>query len=104
MRRVFRYVVPADDQPHAFRLTGDPVAVATASEFELEFWAENDDTATARERWFTVVGTGHPLPEGGTYAGTGQRTRLGLVFHLYEVPGPATVSPGAEFALWGAAK
>lgn len=87
MRTIYRYVVPVDDRPHSFTLTGDPVAVAVAEACidRVEFWAEHDDDAGATDRSFQVFGTGHPLPPGARYAGTCNRVS-GLVWHLMEVP------------------
>jgi hypothetical protein len=83
-RQMFRYVVPIDDRPYAFLLTGGPVAVA-AGDRSIEFWAEHADDGSAVKRWFQVFGTGHPLPEGARWAGTCPRTPAGLVWHLYEL-------------------
>ena len=53
----------------------------------VTFWAEvPDDGAGSEEiRRFAVVGTGHPVPEGGAYVGT-DCVNAGLVLHLYELP------------------
>lgn len=83
-RRMFRYVVPIDDQPHTIPLSHDPVAVAAAGD-SVEFWAEHTRGATQVARGFQVFGTGHRLPEDARWIGTCQRTRTGLVWHLYEV-------------------
>jgi hypothetical protein len=88
MRKMFRYTVPVDDQPHEFTLTGDPVAVAIGEHgsvgWSVEFWAEFDEDAGASDRAFQVFGTGHPLPDAARWVGTCPRT-AGLIFHLYEV-------------------
>jgi hypothetical protein len=86
-RHIYRYAVPVDDKPHEVALTGDPLAVAVSGSRHdfVEFWAENDDEAETRSRWFQVVGTGHPLPEGVSWAGTCPRVS-GIVLHLCEVP------------------
>lgn len=84
-RRMFRYVVPADDQPHLFTLTHGPVAVAAPAEDSVEFWAENDPQRGRTDRAFRVFGTGQPVPGGAQWVGTCPRTVLGLVWHLYEV-------------------
>jgi hypothetical protein len=87
-RTMYRYVVPVDDQPHEFTLTGDPVAVAaTAASDAVEFWAEHDDRDGRCDRAFQVFGTGHPIPDGAVWVGTCPRTDLGLVWHLYELVG-----------------
>lgn len=90
-RRVFRYVVPVDDEPHVIPLTGALVAVAAvprpyAAEFSVEFWAECSDGAPQVKRAFQVFGTGHPLPEDAKWVGTCGCTLDGLVWHLYELP------------------
>jgi hypothetical protein len=85
-RKMYRYVVPVDDQPHTLTLTGDPVAVAATPDSRgVEFWAEHSDHAGRTDRAFLVVGTGHPIPDGAQWVGTCPRTALGLVWHLYEV-------------------
>jgi hypothetical protein len=89
VRRIFKYTVPVDDQPHSFELTGEPLYVAaTALGEEVEFWAEHDDEALEFTRTFQVVGTGHELPKCTRYIGTGKASRLRLVWHLVEVVKP----------------
>ena len=83
-RKMFRYVVPVDDQAHEFTLTGSPVAVAAADIETVEFWAEYDEHGGRTDRTFRVFGTGHPLPAAAQWVGTCQRI-AGLVWHLYEV-------------------
>lgn len=83
-RRMFRYFVPVDGQPHAFMLTCDPVAFA-ADDDTVDFWAENDPRRDATGRAFQVFGTGHPIPDGARWVGTPPRTKGGLVWHLFEV-------------------
>lgn len=95
---MFRYVVPIDDLEYSFPLTGDPVAVAairSAGAYAVEFWAEHDDDAPERSRRFQVFGTGHPLPDGASWAGTCPRMANGLVWHLYEIT-RASVAVEAE--------
>jgi len=91
-RRMFRYSVPIDDEPHAFSLTGQPVAVAAREHgnfyTEAEFWAEHDDSVSTASRYVQVFGTGHPLPDDARWIGTCPRTADGLVWHLYEVTQP----------------
>jgi hypothetical protein len=86
-RMMYRYEVPVDDQPHEFRLTGNPVAVAAADLDYVEFWAEHDDYPGVT-RAFQVFGTGQPLPPGARWAGTCPRT-AGAVWHLFEIPAGA---------------
>jgi hypothetical protein len=87
---MYRYSVPIDDQPHAIELSGitdvyGPLHVANADDLAVEFWAEHDTDALVTRRTFQVFGTGHVLPEKATWVGTCERSRRGLVWHLYEV-------------------
>jgi hypothetical protein len=92
VRTIYRWVVPVDDQVHEIKLTGKPVHVANgATSAEVEFWAEYDDAQPEHAVKFLVTGTGHPVPEGATYAGTAPRTREGLIWHLYYWPAKTTV-------------
>ncbi len=50
---------------------------------DLCLWFEVDVTAERDFRTFQVIGTGHPVPEGGTYLGTVQQPPY--VWHVYEV-------------------
>lgn len=85
-RSVYRYQVGLDG-PETIGLTGDPVAFAALGDSAgIEFWAEHDDAKAAVPRTFVIVGTGHRIPDGAVYVGTAPRTRLGLVWHLYEMP------------------
>ena len=86
-RSVYRYQVGLG-APVEISLTGNPVAFgALGYSAGIEFWAEHDDALPESARTFTVVGTGHRIPDGAVYVGTAQRTREGLVWHLYEMTG-----------------
>lgn len=87
-RKMYRYVVSVDDQPHVVRLSHSPVAVAALGAWSVEFWAEHTEGASQTERAFQVFGTGHPLPEDARWVGTCARTESGLVWHLYQVSLP----------------
>jgi hypothetical protein len=92
--RVFKAVVPVDDEFHDVECgTGKILHVGyqePAGWLDAErvtFWFEHEDE---REfdmvRKFKVVGTGHPVPSGMEYVGTVKSTR-GLVWHLFVFPG-----------------
>lgn len=88
-RAVHRYEVGLDG-PVEIGLSGNPVAFgALAHSAGIEFWAEHDEALAEVARTFVIVGTGHHVPEGASYVGTAPRTRDGLVWHLYELPGSA---------------
>jgi hypothetical protein len=84
-RRMFRYVIGIDDQPHVVTLTHDPVAAAAIGVMWVEFWAEHDEDAGCTDRTFQVFGTGQPLPDGARWIGTCARAEDGFVWHLYEL-------------------
>jgi hypothetical protein len=101
MRAVHRYQVTLDG-PATFGLTANPVAFgALVYSAGIEFWAEHDDEAPEVQRTFTVVGTGHPVPDGARYTGTAPRTREGLVWHLFELPAMAGTVVAAHGELGG---
>jgi hypothetical protein len=88
-RRMYRYEVPVDGQPHTIPLSHNPVAAAAFQpglvSWSVEFWAEHTEGAPPLSRAFQVFGTGQPLPEDARWIGTCPRTASGLVLHLYEV-------------------
>jgi len=85
-RRMFRYVVSADDEPHVIPLSHSPVAVAAIGPSAVEFWAEHTEGAPQVKRLFRVFGTGHSLPDDAKWVGTCPRLPSGIVWHLYELP------------------
>lgn len=86
-RAMYRYQVGLDG-PVVIGLTGAPVAFgALGYSAGIEFWAEHHDGKPEIPRTFLVVGTGHSIPDGAVYVGTAPRTREGLVWHLFELPG-----------------
>ena len=86
-RRMHRYEVPADNQPHSFELWGPVKHAAAVNEVTVEFWAEHWEGRDFifHRRAYQVFGTGQPIPEDASYVGTCQRLPSGLVWHLYEV-------------------
>lgn len=91
--RVFRYEVPVDDKVHLIRLKGDPTGVGLRESMVVEFWATSNDDVAEQERFFTVAGTGHKLPDktnrvwGYAYDGVRTSDPNALVWHLVEVSG-----------------
>jgi len=62
---------------------GKIVHVACPQHLILNFWVEVETTNNILElRHFTVLGTGHPIPDGAKYVGTAVDTNF--VWHLYE--------------------
>jgi hypothetical protein len=106
-RRMYRYVVRVDDQPHTFNLAcgsyngpahvaasygrpgniEEPARTGEGAIHVVEFWTEHDTDLTEEPRTFQVFGTGQPLPEDAGWRGTCDRTPDGLVWHLYELDG-----------------
>lgn len=92
MRCIYRYTVPVDGRPHAFKLFGDPLHVAATGGWATHavgFWAQHIDGEGAGvfplERHFQAFGTGQPVPQDAKWVGTTERTGDGLVWHLFEV-------------------
>ncbi len=50
-------------------------------------WVQVDTDAPPTAREFFVVGTGEPIPDGGTHRGTSFKWGDELVWHVYEVTG-----------------
>lgn len=84
-QRIIRWVVPVDDQPHAFPMNGAIVHVASRSVDTVTFWTI-DSGGPKRDRTFQVVGTGQPFAEHWKYVGTALAADGALVWHLMEVP------------------
>lgn len=87
-RRVFRYEVPVDDQPHEFKLLSNAeiLHVAAVAVDLVEFWIEDyGDAVRLTARRFQVFGTGQDLPDQAKWVGTCDRTDFSLMWHLYEV-------------------
>ncbi len=91
---VHRWMVPVDGRDHTIDLSRylTITAVGCLDVNTVEFWGV-DPGKFKVPRTFTVLGTGHPIPNGYTYVGTAPRHDSGLVWHLFErasVPGPET--------------
>ena len=85
---VYKYTVPVDDRRHAIELPnpGQITHVIASQLNELTFWALVDRDAPKNERYFTVVGTGHPIPaDVAAVAGTAPVPGMPIVWHLVEV-------------------
>lgn len=61
MPKIWRYVVPVDDEWHAFALTGPVLAVEPAGEYKVGFWAIAE-LEPGRTRHFRIFGTDQELP------------------------------------------
>lgn len=82
--RIYRYQVPVGGV-HVLALAGPVLHVACRDENVVEFWAPHSDELPLQERRFTVVGTGHPVPDGPwQYHGTAIAPGGRLVWHLLE--------------------
>jgi hypothetical protein len=94
-RRVLRYDVPVDDQPHLVgggrvlhvgsqfpRPTGTPQVALWCEEELHEDWPGSEPLRP--QRWVQVFGTGDRLPD-AAFRHLGTALGAGLVCHLYEV-------------------
>jgi len=92
MRTIYKYTIDPmkDSGPLTVRLPGDSMTLTVQEQNELlAIWVELDPDALARgtclfERTWTVVGTGHPFENIGSYVGTVQFFEGRLVLHVYE--------------------
>lgn len=80
---ILRVEIPVDDCWHAEEFRGPIVHVATRYPEVVEVWFLNDPGAEPRIRELTVVGTGHPIPD-GRHVGTAIAPGGRLVWHLVE--------------------
>lgn len=78
---IWKVSVQVDDHWHEVA-AGRIVHVACqATPDWVDIWFENADMKT---RKFTVVGTGHPIPENAEYVGTALAVGGALVWHVVE--------------------
>lgn len=87
MRTVFKYSIAIEDGWQDIPLPESAAIVhfdyqADAPLNTLRFWAEVNTNAPIEERKFAIVGTGHPIPDGGVYMATCMAGSF--VWHLYE--------------------
>lgn len=79
---IHRFEIPVDDEWHAVEECSTPLHVGCRTPGVVEFWAwQRTDLAP---RWFRVIGTGHPVPDGAEYRGTVVAPGGALVWHLVE--------------------
>lgn len=84
VRKIFREVIPVDDQWHALTLRGEVLHVATRVEGAVEFWHLCDYDAPAVTRTFIVVPTGRVLMPAARWVGSAITPSGRLVWHLME--------------------
>lgn len=95
--RIFRYVVPVDDQWHRVTLQGSIRHIGSRDERVVEVWAAFRDDSPPNTRWLRVYGTGQDVPDEYVHIDTCVAPR-GLVWHLFENPhiDPGDTPPVAE--------
>ena len=82
-RRIYRDVIPVDDQWHELRLCGPIVHVATRHEDAVEVWHVHDPGQPVTVHAFCVVGTGHPVPPDAVdHVGSAITPSCRFVWHL----------------------
>lgn len=99
VQRILRWEVAVDDEDHVLEVDGPVLRVAghrdhpgrvevwTLSASDETFWAAPLGTrehARRPPRFLRVFGTGQPIPSGYEWLGSTERTRDGLVWHLFE--------------------
>lgn len=87
-RRVFRWVIPVDDQPH--KMGGGPVVMVdtrgstdTVEVWTIEMVDDKTFVSLNRERRAQVFGTGHPIPFESEHVGSAITPGNVLVWHLF---------------------
>lgn len=82
---VWKYELDLVDEPQLRPMPRGAAIVHVASQADRPcLWASVDPSRTIVDRWFTVVGTGHPIPDGAEYVGTAQTHAGALVWHVHE--------------------
>lgn len=93
MMKIWKYVVPGGGEEDGYRVEipkdGKIVKTYCETAGSISFWTlfdpnlvDRGDNLMMEPRWFRVFGTGHTIPEGWNYIGTG--FAWGLVWHLFE--------------------
>lgn len=92
MRTVFKYKI--DD--FGIKVPGGSKVVLIGRQgCDWYVWLDHETTAQPETRIFTVVGTGHPIPDGATHVGSFQDPPF--VWHVYELaPEPRPVGQEAR--------
>jgi hypothetical protein len=86
VRTVWKFSMPSRG-PIRMPKGAEILAVQTQHN-EPQLWAKVDPHAELEDRYFEVVGTGHPIIEPkAQYVGTFQLSSGDLVFHVFEVEG-----------------
>jgi hypothetical protein len=98
MQRIYKYELLPPDEGNVTSVQMHSGAMALhvdAVGDQLFVWALVPDSLGAfmRERRFIVVGTGHDLDyQGQRYLGTALMHGGALVWHVFEMPAPATIA------------
>lgn len=85
-RAVYKYELRPGDVREMVTMPVGAKVLAFGNQGERAMlWAEVDPAREPEERFFTIYGTGHALPDDpGHYIGTAQFANGRLVFHAYE--------------------
>lgn len=84
MRTTWKFPLAVRDGVQCVHIPESATLLHVGSQFEAPaLWYSVDPESPLRVHRFSVHGTGHPLPEGGTYLGTAVGSRC--VWHVYEV-------------------
>lgn len=91
-RRIFRYEIPVDDRQHTVpagkivHMTRHRDLISPRVEVWVEVQLETPDISSepVGGQVLTIIGTGHPAPEGATHVATCLDGPL--VWHLYRLP------------------
>jgi hypothetical protein len=82
--QIWKYELPVQDKVVVPMPQGAKVITAQPQRGAVTIWAEVDPEARRVARTFRIIGTGHPVDDGGLrYIGTVQAGIL--VWHVYEL-------------------
>jgi hypothetical protein len=87
VRKVFKYVLPDDDEFTLPFPAGAKLLHLDCQDNEVVLWALVDPDAPTETRRFRLAGTGHPIETACPLTHIGTVLLMGgkLVFHLFEV-------------------
>ena len=89
MLAIFKYAIPLElDKVHKVLMFKNACILYVDQQRDTPtFWAAIDTDESTGIRYFQIVGTGHKLPEGGSYIGSTSTHGGNYVWHIYEVEG-----------------
>ena len=88
MKRVYKYLLEVNDKVSVYMPKGARVLSVQVQNGRPCLWAAVDtNELTLEERWFRIVGTGHPIHDDvvDRFIGTIQMCEGSIVYHIFEI-------------------